>query len=232
MMEIRLKKRQGNFTLDIDLALPFSGICGLIGASGSGKSSLFALLAGHTTPDDGYIILGGRPVYLSHAGLNVPSNRRGIGLVFQEGLLFPHMKVRGNLLYGAKPYDGRTFGDVVDALGISHLLDRYPSKLSGGERQRVAIGRALLAKPDLLLLDEPVSALDQGLRHEVLGLLEDIHTRTGLPMIYISHAPEEIRRLATHVVTLKDGAVADMSRHPAPHTPDQVARNRAMLRAI
>ena len=231
MIEFRLKRRQGNFRIDIDTALPSFGICGLIGPSGSGKSSLFAMLAGHEVPDEGMIRMAGRTLYDSAQGVLVPPAQRGIGLVFQEGLLFPHMSVRRNLLYGAEPKSEPLLDELTQALGLSHLLDRRPRRLSGGERQRVAIGRALMARPQLLLLDEPVSALDPALREDVLMLLERLHIRTGTQMIYISHAPEEIRRLATVVLTLKDGAVADISHHPKPYLLGPQPQAAAMLRA-
>lgn len=217
MIEICVTKRQGDFTLNIDLQLPHSGIIGLIGPSGSGKSSLFNLLAGHLRPDTGRISVAGRPLFESEKGIFVPPAQRDIGLVFQDGLLFPHLSVRRNLMYGAAPSSAPMLEELSAALGLNPLLERRPARLSGGERQRVAIGRALMAEPRLLLLDEPVSALDPGLREDVLNLLESLHARTGTPMIYISHAPEEIRRLADLVVTLEAGKVADISAHPTPH---------------
>ncbi|SFC19702.1 ATP-binding cassette domain-containing protein [Tropicimonas isoalkanivorans] len=231
MIEIRVTKRQGAFRLDIDATLPFRGICGLIGPSGSGKSSLFSILAGHDRPDEGVIRADGRTLFDSAAGIDVPPAQRGIGLVFQDGLLFPHLSVRRNLLYGARPGAAARLESLSEALGLSGLLGRRPGRLSGGERQRVAIGRALMAEPRLLLLDEPVSALDPALREDVLGLLETLHAQTGTPMIYISHAPEEIRRLANIVVTLNNGAVADISHHPSPYLRGHTAVPSDMLKA-
>lgn len=232
MIELKLKKAQGTFSLDIEASLPFSGISGLIGPSGSGKSSLFSMLAGHASPDEGLIRIAGRTLFDSDAGINVSPARRGIGLVFQDGLLFPHMSVKRNLCYGAGPDHGRLLDELTEALGLGPLLDRRPARLSGGERQRVAIGRALMAQPRLLLLDEPVSALDPALREDVLLLLERLQARTGTPMIYISHAPEEIRRLANIVVTLKNGAVADISRHPSPYLNGHNTAPADMLKAV
>lgn len=217
MIDLRIVKQQGDFRLNISAELPFSGIFGLIGPSGSGKSSLFGMIAGHDAPDEGHIRIAGRTLFDSAQGVNVPPAARGIGLVFQDGLLFPHLTVRGNLRFGAGPGSEGLMAELVCALSLEHLLDRRPARLSGGERQRVAIGRALMAQPDLLLLDEPVSALDPELRGDVLTLLERLHARTATPMVYISHAPEEIRRLANVVVTLKNGAVADISHHPTPY---------------
>ncbi|WP_068114896.1 ATP-binding cassette domain-containing protein [Tropicimonas marinistellae] len=231
MIDIAITKRQGEFLLDIEAELPAAGIIGLIGPSGSGKSSLVSLLAGHEPPDRGHIRIGGRTLFDSDDATNVPPARRGIGLVFQDGLLFPHMTVRRNLLFGAPKGSDGLLQEVVDTLQLRHLLGRRPARLSGGERQRVAIGRALMAQPQLLLLDEPVSALDPVLREEVLLLLESLHARTGTPMIYISHAPEEIRRLANIVVTLKNGAIADISPHPSPYLRGHIAAPADMLKA-
>ncbi|WP_095590447.1 ATP-binding cassette domain-containing protein [Actibacterium ureilyticum] len=229
MIEIDIAKRQGDFHLNIQAALPFQGTFGLIGPSGSGKSSLFSMLAGHSAPDAGHIRIAGRTLFDAHRRIDVPPARRGIGLVFQDGLLFPHMTVRRNLTYGAGPGAQTLFDELVDTLRLAPLLNRRPARLSGGERQRVAIGRALMAQPQFLLLDEPVSALDPGLRADVLTLLQALHRRTGTPMIYISHAPEEIRQLANTVVTLKDGAIADISRNPHPYPLGAPAPARDML---
>lgn len=232
MIEIRVLKRQGDFTLDLETILPSSGVSGLIGPSGSGKSSLFALLAGHTVPDHGVIRIAGQTLFDSARGINVPPARRGIGLVFQDGLLFPHLTVRRNLLFAAAAQPGPFFEELVGTLRLARLLDRRPGHLSGGERQRVAIGRALMARPSLLLLDEPVSALDPALREEVLQLLETLRDRSGTPMIYISHAPEEIRRLASFVVALQDGGIADISHHPTPFGGGHSAQSRGLRLAV
>lgn len=232
MIEIRVFKRQGDFTLDLETVLPSTGVSGLIGPSGSGKSSLFALLAGHTVPDQGVIRIAGQTLFDSGRGINVPPARRGIGLVFQDGLLFPHMTVRRNLLFATPAQPGAFFEELVGTLKLGPLLDRRPGHLSGGERQRVAIGRALMAQPRLLLLDEPVSALDPALREEVLQLLEALRDRSGTPMIYIGHAPEEIRRLASFVVALKDGVVADVSHQPHPFGGGHNAQSRGLKLAV
>ncbi|MCA0850458.1 ATP-binding cassette domain-containing protein [Salipiger thiooxidans] len=218
MIEIHLRHRQGGFALDIDLALRAQGIIGLIGRSGSGKSTLFSCLAGHARPAEGCISLYGRPLYDSTRNLNVPPAQRGIGVVFQEGVLFPHMTVRRNLAYGARNTGTAFWHEVITALDIGALLGARPGRLSGGERQRVAIARALMAEPDLLLLDEPVSALDPGLKARTLDLIAKVQERTRVPMIFISHAPEEVRRLCGQVVTLQAGRVHSVTEngHPAP----------------
>ncbi|WP_226625168.1 ATP-binding cassette domain-containing protein [Alloyangia pacifica] len=211
MIEIHLRHLQGAFVLDVDLALPARGITGLIGRSGSGKSTLFSCLAGHLRPTRGCISLRGRALYHSEAGIDVPPARRGIGVVFQEGLLFPHMSVARNLAYGARNVSTAFWDEVIAALDIGHILDAKPARLSGGERQRAAIARALMAEPELLLLDEPVSALDPGLKARTLELIARVQARTQIPMIYISHAPEEVRRLCDQVVTMQDGRVVSVT---------------------
>lgn len=216
MIELSLGHAQGDFTLDLDLALRAEGIIGLMGASGSGKSTLFALLAGHLRPERGRIALNGRVLFDSATGVNVPAARRGIGVVFQEGLLFPHLNVRDNLLYGAGKAPVSGFDEVVETLELAALLRARPRRLSGGERQRVAIGRALLARPDLLLLDEPVSALDPEMKRRTLGLIDAVQDRTRTPMIYISHAPEEMRRLCGPIICLNQGRVTGIHDSPMP----------------
>lgn len=222
MIELHLRHRQGGFRLHIDLKLEAEGIIGLIGRSGSGKSTLFNCLAGHISPDRGCISLNGRQLFHSEHGINLSPARRRIGVVFQDGLLFPHMTVEKNLFYGARHPRDSFANEVINALDIAPLLDRKPAKLSGGERQRTAIGRALMARPDLLLLDEPVSALDPGLKVRTLDLIARVQQRTGTPMIYISHGPEEVRRLCDRVVTLQNGevaAISDPDGRPLAHRP-------------
>ncbi|MBC58456.1 MAG: hypothetical protein CL814_16180 [Confluentimicrobium sp.] len=216
VIELKLEKSQGAFTLDVAFSLPFSGILGLMGPSGSGKSTLFSCLAGHAVPDEGRIAVRGTTLLDTRRRVNLRPARRGIGIVFQDGLLFPHMSVRRNLTYGARAGAPDLLAELTEVLELAPLMERRPASLSGGERQRVAIGRALMAEPRLLLLDEPLSALDPARREEVLCLLERVHDRTGTPMIYISHAPEEIRRLAQTVITLDRGRIADISASPAP----------------
>lgn len=213
MIELTITHPLADFALDVDLAVPASGIIGLIGRSGAGKTTLFQCLAGHARPSRGRIQLNGRALFSSADRINLPPARRRIGLVFQDGLLFPHMSVARNLAYGAHGR-GAFWDEVVDTLELGALLGARPRRLSGGERQRVAIGRALLAEPELLLLDEPVSTLDPGLKARTLDLIARVHRRTGVPMILITHSPEEIRRLCDTVITLQRGRVAGIAGSP------------------
>jgi molybdate transport system ATP-binding protein len=189
-------------------ALPAQGITAVIGRSGSGKSSLLHAMAGLLTPTRGHVKLGGQTLFDHQAHINLPPNQRALGVVFQEGRLFPHLSVRGNLLFGdalsARPA-GPTFNDVVELLGVGDLLARRPHSLSGGERQRVAIGRALLSRPRALLMDEPLASLDPSRRHELLGYLAALPARYGLPIVYVTHQMDEVLRLADQVVVMNDG---------------------------
>lgn len=211
MIEVSLDHVQGDFRLAVDLRLPAQGITGLIGRSGAGKSTLFSLLAGHLRPNRGRIALCGRTLFDSTQRIHVPPAQRGIGVVFQDGLLFPHMSVARNLAYGARNRGTDFWHEVIATLELAPLLHARPGRLSGGERQRAAIARALMAEPDLLLLDEPASALDPGLKARTLDLIARVQERTQVPMIFISHAPEEVRRLCDRVVTLHGGAVRSVS---------------------
>jgi molybdate transport system ATP-binding protein len=184
-------------------------VTALFGRSGAGKTTLVNLIAGLLRPDSGRIALDGTVLFDKAAGIDLPANRRRIGYVFQEGRLFPHMSVRSNLLYGRHltPVDRQwgTLEQVVDLLGIGHLLARRPAALSGGEKQRVAIGRALLASPRLLLMDEPLASLDQQRKEEIVPYIERLRDEMHLPIVYVSHAIDEIARIADTIVVLADG---------------------------
>ncbi|HEY3918924.1 MAG TPA: molybdenum ABC transporter ATP-binding protein [Stellaceae bacterium] len=212
MIEIAIEKRLADFTLDARLEAPDSGITALFGRSGVGKTTIINALAGLIRPDRGRIVLGGDTIFDSARGINLPPERRRLGYVFQEGRLFPHYTVRGNLLYGAnrdrRGEDGPSFDAVVDLLGIKSLLERRPADLSGGEKQRVAIGRALLARPRLLLMDEPLASLDAPRKGEILPFIERLRDELKLPVFYVSHEMEEIIRLADLLVILDAGKVA------------------------
>ncbi|MBV1799959.1 molybdenum ABC transporter ATP-binding protein [Siccirubricoccus sp. G192] len=199
------------FSLDIAFAAPTPGVTVLFGPSGCGKSTILAAVAGLLRPRAGRVALDGTVLTDTASGLLVPAERRRCGVVFQEARLFPHLSVESNLRYGARraPREatGPGFGDVVALLGIGGLLRRRPAGLSGGERQRVALGRALLARPLLLLLDEPLASLDLPRRAEVLPLLERVRDTFRVPMLHVTHALEEVDRLADTLVLLQAGRV-------------------------
>ncbi|MDT3685439.1 MAG: molybdenum ABC transporter ATP-binding protein [Pseudorhodoplanes sp.] len=216
MLAVDVQKRLGDFFLAAKFETE-RGVTALFGPSGSGKTSVISMIAGLLKPDKGRIAIEGDALFDSSVGVNRPPHRRGIGYVFQEGRLFPHMNVRSNLDYGrwmsGIKRDKNTFDRVVDLLGIAHLLDRRPGPLSGGERQRVAIGRALLMQPRLLLLDEPLASLDAARKAEIFPYLERLRDEAQVPMIYVSHSPGEIRRIANSVVRLDGGRVSAIGGH-------------------
>jgi molybdate transport system ATP-binding protein len=201
----------GAFDLDVAFENE-AGITALFGRSGAGKSMTINLIAGLARPDRGRIVLGGRTLVDTVTGIFVPPHRRRVGLVFQDARLFPHLTVRQNLVFGrwflGKGARRVAFDPVVETLGIAHLLDRRPARLSGGEKQRVAIGRALLTSPELLLMDEPLASLDTERKLEILPLIESLRDAFGIPIVYVSHAVDEVARLASHVVVLDHGRVA------------------------
>ena len=210
MIDVALTKAVAGFALEVAFQNT-AGVTALFGRSGSGKSMTLGLIAGLAKPDHGHVRVGSETLLDTRAGIRVPMHRRRVGLVFQDSHLFPHLSVRQNLLFGRwfAPKADRTiaFDPVIDTLGIGALLDRRPASLSGGERQRVAIGRALLASPRLLLFDEPLAALDRARKLEILGLIERLRDEFTLPIVYVSHALEEVVRLATSVVVMEGGKV-------------------------
>jgi molybdate transport system ATP-binding protein len=207
----RLRIDRGDFQLDVDLALPQRGVSALFGQSGSGKTTVLRAIAGLERAPGAYVALGDAVWQDDAHGIFVPVHRRALGYVFQEASLFPHLSVRANLEFGFKrvPAPARRFelAPVADLLGIGALLARRPDSLSGGERQRVAIARALLAAPQLLLMDEPLAALDLRRKQEILPYLERLHDELSIPIVYVSHAPDEVVRLADHLVLLDAGKV-------------------------
>jgi molybdate transport system ATP-binding protein len=222
VIEARLRLPRARFTLDVSLALPGSGVSALFGPSGCGKTTVLRALAGLERAAGGVAVDGA--VWQDDAsGRFVPTHRRPIGYVIQEAALFPHLDVQRNLAYGLKriaPAERRIALDqAVELLGIGHLMDSRPDTLSGGERQRVAIARALATSPRLLLMDEPLAALDAQRKAELLPYLDRLHDQLGVPVIYVSHSIDEVARLADHLVLMEEGRVlADGA------LPDMLAR--------
>jgi molybdate transport system ATP-binding protein len=209
MIRARFHLPYPDFALDVELEFPSRGVTALFGPSGSGKTTLLRCIAGLERGARGRLEIDGEvwqndPIFL-------PTHRRPLGYVFQEARLFPHLDVRRNLDFGQRrvPAERRRVAQdrAVELLGIGHLLDRMPEKLSGGERQRVAIARALLTSPRLLLMDEPLAALDLARKNEILPYLERLHDELEIPVVYVSHAPEEVARLADHIVVMAAGRV-------------------------
>lgn len=207
----RFAIRYAAFSLNLDLRLPGKGVTVLFGRSGSGKTTCLRAMAGLEKLSQGYFSVAGEVWQDSEQGRFVPTYQRNIGYVFQEAGLFPHLSVRSNLEYGLKRVEpARRKVDMLSVcrlLGIDHLLERSPAGLSGGERQRIAMARALLTSPDILLMDEPLSALDNGLKAEILPYLEKLHCELSIPVIYVTHSVEELARLADHIVLFDKGNI-------------------------
>lgn len=211
MLSVKALKRFGRFTLDARFDAPSPGVVALFGRSGCGKTTMINIIAGLLRADDSHIEIDGRVLERTSRGMYMPPEERRIGYVFQDGRLFPHMSVARNLRYGFKrappAAHAITFQHIVGLLGLEALLDRHPFELSGGERQRVSLGRALLSQPALLLLDEPLAALDAARREEVLPYLEKLRDQLSIPMVYVSHQFDEVLRLATHIVLMDGGRI-------------------------
>ncbi|WP_428030840.1 molybdenum ABC transporter ATP-binding protein [Ancylobacter sp.] len=210
MIEVDLQlARPGGFALDCGFAVPATGVTALFGRSGAGKTTVIQAVAGVVRPDAGRIAIADEVFFDSARGIDLPIEARRVGYVFQDARLFPHLSVERNLRYGERRSRAVErpirFDAVVDLLGIHALLGRRPHTLSGGERQRVAIGRALLAQPRLLLMDEPLAALDGARKAEILPYLERLRDETGLPILYVSHSLDEVLRLADTLVVLHEG---------------------------
>jgi molybdate transport system ATP-binding protein len=224
VLEVSVLKQLAGFRLEATFTAPTPGVIALFGRSGSGKSTLVNLISGLLAPDAGAVRLDGEVLTDAPRRIAVPVERRRIGYVFQDGRLFPHLSVAGNLRYGERRRQNAPtligFDELVALLGLGGLLQRKPRQLSGGERQRVALGRALLSQPRLLLLDEPLASLDVARREEVLPYLVALRDRLSIPMVYVSHQFDEVLRLATHLVLLEagrvlaEGAVEEMSLYP------------------
>ena len=209
-LTVALSHRMGAFALDVTFEAP-AGVTVLFGRSGSGKTSVVNAVAGLLRPDRGRIAVQGRALLDTERGIALPPHRRRLGYVFQDARLFPHLSVRQNLTYGRRfaPKDASLpeMGGIVELLGLGALLDRRPGALSGGEKARVALGRALLSGPEMLLADEPLASLDEARKAEVLPYFEHLRDAGGVPILYVSHAASEVARLATTVVALEGGRV-------------------------
>lgn len=207
----RLKLDYTGFTLDVDLDLPGHGVTALFGHSGSGKTTLLRAIAGLERVPGGYLAVNGNVWQDDEQGIFLPTHQRPLGYVFQEASLFAHLNVRRNLEYGLKrvPEQQRhvSLDKAIELLGIGHLQERMPHALSGGERQRVGIARALAVSPQLLLMDEPLAALDLKRKGEILPYLERLHDELEIPVLYVSHSPDEVARLADHLVLMENGQV-------------------------
>jgi len=210
LLEVDIEHRLGAFELDVHFGSG-RGLTALFGRSGAGKTSVVNAIAGLIRPARGCIVVGGSVLIDTERRIRTPAHRRRVGYVFQEDRLFPHLTVRQNLLFGRWFAPGFTprarLDDVVDLLGIAALLDRRPARLSGGEKQRVAIGRALLASPRLLLMDEPLASLDAARKDEILPYIERLRDLAGVPIVYVSHAVAEVARLASTIVLISEGRV-------------------------
>lgn len=221
MIEISVKKQLGAVSIQAEFSIDTPGITVIFGASGAGKTSVINMVAGLVQPDEGRIRLHGTTLFDSQARVNVAKHLRRIGYVFQDGRLFPHLNVEQNLVYGSRhhassrsvtPNTSISLSEVSELLGISHLFERRPAQLSGGEKQRVAIGRALLARPRLLLMDEPLASLDGPRKNELLPYIASLSGKFGVPVIYVTHSMNEILRLADQVLYMHDGAAIDFGR--------------------
>jgi molybdate transport system ATP-binding protein len=208
-IEARFRIDQGSFVLDVDLNLPSQGVSSLFGPSGCGKTTLLRAIAGLEHHRDGFLKVG--DMTWQKAGLFVPPHRRPLGYVFQESSLFPHLSVRRNLEYGVRRVEESerrvSLEQAIALLEIEQLLERRPDTLSGGERQRVAIARALAVSPRLLLMDEPLASLDENRKQEILPYIESLHRELDIPVIHVSHSPDEVARIADHLVLLEAGRV-------------------------
>jgi molybdate transport system ATP-binding protein len=209
-LSVRAFLKQGDFTLDVAFE-GGNGLTALFGPSGAGKTTVLNLIAGVQRPETGRIVVADRTLLDTDAGIYIPAHRRRVGVVFQDAQLFPHLTVEQNIKFGrwfTPPEEGAVpIGLVVDVLGVADLLERRPAKLSGGEKQRVALARALLSSPQILLMDEPLSGLDDARRSEIMALIERVRDEFALPIVYVTHTRDEVRRLASRVVQLEAGRV-------------------------
>jgi len=221
MLNLDVKGQVGSFSVHAELQAGL-GVTALVGPSGAGKTTVLRAVAGLWRPDEGRIEVAENVLFDSAAGVNVPVKKRRLGIVFQDPLLFPHMSVDANLGFGS-PARNASWDSVIKLLDLNKLLDRYPRHLSGGESQRVALGRALLSDPQLLLLDEPLTGLDDERREQVLPFMERLRDETDIPIIYVSHHRDEISRLADLVFSIEDGKIV------SEQTPNEYVYSRPDL---
>lgn len=230
MLVVDVKKKQGEMSAYFSFQADTNCVTALFGPSGAGKTTLINMIAGLVKPDSGTILLGDRPLYDSCAKIDVAVEKRRIGYVFQEALLFPHMNVLKNLTYGMKRVPERhrriSFDHVVSLLGIGHLIKRGTATLSGGEKQRVAMGRALLSSPTLLIMDEPLASLDQQRKDDVLPFIKEISTDLSIPIVYVSHSMDEIETLTDRVVSVESGFIVSQPRLRKPRVEPSEQRFR------
>ena len=216
LLKVRAEKSFGTFSMSMDFSLDPVGITVLFGKSGAGKTTLVKMIAGLVSPDDGFIECCGKIFFDSAKKFSLPPEKRGLGYVFQEGRLFTHMSVKNNLLFGprfcGRPYNPALFAKVVELLGIEGLLSRKPGTLSAGEGQRVAIGRALLACTSFLLMDEPLSSLDEERKEDLTTYIASIPQSFGIPIVYVTHSKKETARLADRVIVIRDGRVEKIQK--------------------
>lgn len=205
MIKIDITHDFKSFIFNANLEIPSHGVTSIFGQSGSGKTTLLNFLSGKMRPQQGYIAINETVLVDTERKINLPAHKRHIGYVFQESNLFPHYSVRGNLFYGNRDKDVAKLMEIAELLDIIPLLDKRIAYLSGGEKQRIAIGRALLSEPSLLLMDEPLASLDQGRKEEILGYLEKITANTTVPILYVTHNRDEARRLSTQFVSVNRG---------------------------
>ncbi len=210
MLELDFSQQLGDLTLQVSQSLPSQGITAIFGLSGAGKTSLINAIGGLTRPDSGRIALNDQLLFDAEKNIFLPPEKRRIGYVFQDARLFPHYRVQGNLQYGMAASMRGQFDNIVALLGIGPLLNRFPLTLSGGEKQRVAIGRALLTAPEILLMDEPLAALDLPRKRELMPYLEKLAKEVSIPILYVTHSLDEILRLAEKVLVLDNGKVLAM----------------------
>jgi molybdate transport system ATP-binding protein len=210
MIEVKASLKRIHFDLDVNLLLG-ERVTALFGPSGAGKSTILSIIAGIIAPNDGRVIIDGECLFDSKQGINVPIYKRRIGLVFQDGKLFPHMTVEDNLKYALDSTSTNiqqfTYSQILDLVELGRLLKQKPHQLSGGEKQRVAIGRALLSSPRLLMLDEPLASLDERLKKQILPFLKLVAEEISIPMIYISHSIEEVQQITNNIIYMQSGKI-------------------------